>query len=209
MEILMINASPRAPISHSKEYARMLAQQFLSNQEITVKHTIALGEKRIEESAACTQSADYVVLVFPLYVDSVPVTVLSLFSCLERLYAAKKAKFVMHVVVNCGFLEAYQNDTAVAAVKLFCKQNNIAFGSALCIGSGEAILGTPFRRRVEKALCKLSESIVNGEEETYYVQMPLPKWMFVRAGNRFWQKRGEANGLTYAQMASGEIKGNS
>ena len=206
MEVLIVNASPRAPISHSKEYGRLLGECLCKTENVCVQHTIALREKQVEESVVRTQTADHVVLVFPLYVDSVPVTVLSLFSKLAQIYAEKQAPFVMHVVINCGFLESYQNNTAVSIVRLFCKRQGISFGSVLRIGSGEAILGTPFQKRVEAALNKLAQSIISGEAQTYSVQMPLPKWLFIRASNRFWLKRGQKNGLTRAQMEAEEVK---
>lgn len=81
--------------------------------------------------------------VFPLYADSIPVTLLNFLKTMEVNPPQKRP--VISVVINCGFMEPQQNDIAIKMLQLYCKKNNYPFGSVLKIGSGEAILNTPFR----------------------------------------------------------------
>ena len=104
------------------------------------------------------------------------------------------------MLINCGFLEPHQNDIAVQMVKLFAGKNDYPFGSVLKIGSGEAILSTPFRGLVGRGLKKLSRAIAGGRCQVIEVTMPLPKRVFIRASGRYWESYGKRNGVTKAQM---------
>lgn len=61
------------------------------------------------------------VLFFPLYVDGIPVTLLNFLKALEENPPLQKP--TLSVVVNCGFIEPYQNDIAVRMLQLFAKGN--------------------------------------------------------------------------------------
>ena len=50
-------------------------------------------------------------LVFPLYADGIPATLLNFLKSLENNLPDKKP--VISVIINCGFLEYTQNDLAV------------------------------------------------------------------------------------------------
>ena len=63
-------------------------------------------------------------LVFPLYVDGIPAPLLRLLEAMER-YAFRK-KPTVHVVLNCGFLEAEQNQIASDQIRLFCRQERFS-----------------------------------------------------------------------------------
>lgn len=197
--ILILNASPRAPRSHSKEYARMLAERcrgWVGYQEVRPAAHDEI-RRRMEE-------ADHLVLVFPLYADSLPVPLVRFLK--ELAAAPTAARPVISVVVNCGFLEPRQNDLAVEMVELFCRKYGYPFGSAVKIASGEAILGTPFRFLVGRALGRLAASLRTGRYGTFAVTMPLPKPLFLRASTAYWTAYGRRHGVTPEQMASMEIE---
>ena len=77
---------------------------------------------------ASPRAADALVLVFPLYADSLPVPLLRLFKELEACPPCRRP--AVSVVVNCGFLEPFQNDIAVEMVRLFCRRNGYPFAAA-------------------------------------------------------------------------------
>ena len=111
------------------------------------------------------------------------------------------------VLVNCGFLEPEQNDVAVEMVGLFAKRNGYPLGCTLKIGSGEAILSTPFRFLVRAKIRRLARALARGECREMEVTMPLTKGMFLRASSRYWEGLGRCNGITPAQMAVMDIEG--
>ncbi|UTY39979.1 hypothetical protein NMU03_04010 [Allocoprobacillus halotolerans] len=96
-----------------------------------------------------------VILAFPLYVDSLPVTLLDFLKSWQK--HPPRHQPVISCLVNCGFIVLHQMNVAVEMIQLFCKQKQLSFGSVLKIGSGEAILTTPFRGLVEKRLHALQK----------------------------------------------------
>ncbi len=198
-KILILNGSPRAPRSNSKEYARLVAQQCSMETEygdITKKNHLELCQK--------LEGFTDVLFVFPLYADGIPVTLLNFLKTLEENPPQKKP--TLSVLINCGFLEPEQNDVAVEMVRLFAKQAGYLFGSALEIGSGEAILSTPFRFLVERKLKKLAKAIAQGKPCSMKVTMPLPKRLFLKASSAYWEEYGKKNGITRAQMETMSIE---
>lgn len=198
--ILILNGSPRAPRSNSKRYAALFMNRCkvqCEYQNITRTNHAALCEKMNEVSD--------VLLVFPLYADGLPVTLLDFLKTLETCPPERKP--VISVLINCGFFEHHQNDIAVRMVELFCRQNGYRFGSVLKIASGEAILDTPFCGLVKRKLGQLAAAIVQGKARVLHVSMPLTRGMFVRASTRYWVNYGKKNGVSREQMAVMEIEG--
>lgn len=198
--ILILNGSPRAPRSNSKRYAALFMNRCkvqCEYQNITRTNHAALCEKMNEVSD--------VLLVFPLYADGLPVTLLDFLKTLETCPPERKP--VISVLINCGFFEHHQNDVAVRMVELFCRQNGYRFGSVLKIASGEAILDTPFCGLVKRKLGQLAAAIVQGKARVLHVSMPLTRGMFVRASTRYWVSYGKKNGVSREQMAVMEIEG--
>ena len=198
--ILILNGSPRAPRSNSKRYAALFMNRCkvqCEYQNITKSNHAELCEKMNEVSD--------VLLVFPLYADGLPVTLLDFLKTLETCPPERKP--VISVLINCGFFEHHQNDIAVRMVELFCRQNEYRFGSVLKIASGEAILDTPFCGLVKRKLEQLAAAIVQGKARVLHVSMPLTRGMFVRASTRYWVSYGKKNGVSWEQMAVMEIEG--
>lgn len=198
--ILILNGSPRAARSNSKRYAAML-------EERCGCETAYFPISKTNHQALCGKLGEVsdVVLVFPLYADGIPVTLLNFLKALER--HPPKHRPTVSVLINCGFLECRQNDAAVEMVRLFCRQNGYRFGSVLKIGSGEAIWDTPFRLLVARKIRRLAASLMRGAYGTWQVTMPLSPRLFLRASTAYWTKYGERNGVTRAQMETMEIEG--
>ena len=93
-----------------------------------------------------------------------------------------------------------------ASVRLFCARAGYPFGSVLKIGSGEAILTTPFAALVRGKIRKLAAAIEGQRCQTLQVTMPIPKKWFVKASTSYWKNYGKRNGITAEQMASMEIE---
>ena len=198
--IMLINASPRAPRSNSRRYAGLFAEVCPAESAY-----FALTKANHLELCRRMEAFSDVLLVFPLYADGIPVTLLNFLKTLEG--HPPRHRPTVSVLINCGFLEPGQNDVAVQMVELFCGQNGYPFGSVLKIGGGEAILDTPFRGLVRRKLRKLADAIVNRRHRTLQVTMPLPKRLFLRASTAYWTDMGGRGGVTREQMATMEIEG--
>ena len=95
---MILNASPRAPRSNSKEYAALFsARCSLPCQYFALKGQSAAH--LIQEMEHFSQ----LLLVFPLYVDSLPVELLAFLEEVQRNPPKNKPR--LSVLINCGFLD--------------------------------------------------------------------------------------------------------
>lgn len=198
-KILILNGSPRAPKSNSKKYAQIFAK----NCTVPTKYFAITGKNHQELCKIMDDFTD-VLLVFPLYADGIPVTLLNFLKTLEK--NPPKHKPRISVLINCGFMEPEQNDTAVKMIRFFGKEHGYPFGSLLQIGSGEAILSTPLRGFAIRKIKKLAVSISMGRSVNLKTTLPIPKKMFVKASARYWENYGKRYGITREQMSIMEIE---
>ena len=177
--MMILNGSPRASKSNSREFAQLLKRSYPG---ATLEYNLASQNHR--DICSALESCSNLVFVFPLYVDCLPCCMLDFLSCLEKSPLAHKP--TVHLIVNCGFLEPRQNEVAIDTVKLFCRKNGFPFGSSLSIGSGEAILQTPFALFVKGAIQKLARAISSGKTVTLSTRMPLSQKRYVQEAERYW-----------------------
>ena len=199
-EILIFNASPRAPRSNSRLYAEI----FTKVCRIKTEYFNITKTNHIELCGKVNGFSD-LLFVFPLYADGIPATLLNFLKSLETNPPGEKP--VISVLVNCGFLEPSQNDTAVEMIRLFCRQNGYRFGSALEIGGGEALPATPFMRLTARKIKKLAECITAGKHRILHTTMPLPKRLFVKASVSYWVNYGKKSGISEAERRTLRIEG--
>ena len=197
--VIILNGSPRAPKSNSKRYAEL----FVKSCECKTEY-YNITKNNHEE--LCGKLGDFsdVLLVFPLYADGIPVTLLNCLKNLEKNPPLQKP--TISVLINCGFFEYRQNDTAVNMIELFCKQNGYRMGSVLKIGSGEAIIDTPFKVFVTRKIKKLAASVSNEKYCTQHATMPITKGMFLKASTTYWTNYGKKNGITKEMMETMKIE---
>lgn len=199
-KIIILNGSPRAPKSNSKRYAEVFSKYSTAETayyDITKKNHLEL----------CSKMEDFsdVLFVFPLYADSLPVVFLNFLKTLEA--NPPRRKPVISILINCGFLEYQQNEIAIRMMKFFCHQNHYIIGSILMLGSGEAILDTPFRFVATKSIRKLAQSITSKNYQLIQTTMPLTKKLFIMASTRYWTQYGKKFNTTKEQMQTMEIEG--
>lgn len=196
---MILNGSPRAPKSNSKLYAGIFSQYYKGRTDY-------FNISKTNHVELCKRMEEYpkVLIVFPLYADALPVGLLNFLKSVESNPPAHKPE--ISILINCGFLEYSQNDVAIMMIKYFCKQNNFNIGSILMLGSGEAILKTPFRYVAVKAIKKLVKSIEENKNETIKATMPLTKGLFKFAADIYWTNYGKKFGITKKQMQIMEIE---
>lgn len=198
-KIMIINGSPRAPRSNSRQYAELFAKAY---RDETVYFNITRANHL--EICRAMEGVENVLFVFPLYADGIPVTLLNFLKTLEENGPRHKPK--VSLLINCGFIEPEQNDVAVRIMGLYCRENGYPFGSVLEIGSGEAILSTPFRILVRSKIRKLASAIMRQTDRSLKVTMPISKRMFLKASTSYWERYGKRNGITKEQMATMKIE---
>ena len=92
-------------------------------------------------------------------------------------------------------------------VELFCRRGGFAFGSVLCIGSGEAILRTPFAFLAKRRIAQLAKAAARGRQVRLKTAMPLPKKLFLQASEKYWASFGARYGVTPEQLRTMQLEG--
>ena len=197
--IMIINGSPRAPKSNSKRYAELFSRY-------CPVETDYYNLTKRNHRQLCELMAGYsdVLFVFPLYADALPVGFLDFLKELEANPLARKP--VVSILINCGFLEYSQNEIAIEMMHIFCRKNDYRVGSILELGSGEAILGTPFKYVAVRAIKRLARSVAHGEHCTIKATMPLSKRLFIWASTYYWTAFGRKFGVSKSRMQTMQIE---
>lgn len=198
-KIMILNGSPRAHKSNSKKYSEI----FMKYSRVQCDYFNITKSNHLKLIAEMEKYSD-VIIVFPLYADSLPVGLLNFLKNLENNLPAQRP--VISILINCGFLEHEQNCVAVSMIRYFCKHNNFPIGSTLMLGSGEAILETPFRYIAVRAIKRLSESVNKENYKDISATMPLPKWLFKMAARSYWTRYGKKFGVSEKEMQCLEIE---
>ena len=199
-KILILNGSPRAPKSNSKRYAEIFMRYCTAETDYR-----NITKKNHEELCAALSGYTDVLFAFPLYADSLPVGFLNFLKALEACPPAHKP--VVSILINCGFLEAEQSEVAIRMMRLFCRRNGYVMGSVLMLGSGEAILDTPFKYVATRNIRRLAQSMVSGRYHTLSATMALSKYLFRLAADIYWTFYGKRFGTTRRQMQTMEVEG--
>lgn len=198
-KVMILNGSPRATKSNSKKYSEI----FMKYSRLQCDYFNITKSNHLKLIAEMENYSD-VIIVFPLYADSLPVGLLNFLKNLENNLPAQRP--VISILINCGFLEYEQNSVAVSMIRYFCRRYNFPIGSTLMLGSGEAILETPFRYIAVRAIKRLSESVNKGNYKDISATMPLPKWLFKMAARSYWISYGKKFRVSEKEMQRLEIE---
>ena len=198
-KLMILNGSPRAPQSNSKQYASIFRSYY--KEDIVEYH---ITPRNHEEILSRLEGCTDLLLVFPLYADSIPVTLHNFLKSLEQHPPASKP--TVSVLINCGFLEPEQNQIAVDILKLFCKQHGYPYSCTLCIGGGEAFLKTPFAFLAKSKIKALAKAIQANQPEEFAVTMPISKKSFLKASTKYWLRYGQKYGVSREQMDTMQIE---
>lgn len=132
MNISIINGSPKSGKSTSGLLIKYLLQEMGECNAQVFKCTLQTTELA---KIACS---DVLVLVFPLYVDSIPSQLLQLLIILEELKNLNHDMMV-YCIVNNGFFEGTQNYIAIQQIKNWCAAADVNWGQGVGIGAGEML----------------------------------------------------------------------
>jgi len=180
-----------------------LEQKGVNSEKIYINQCLGSEEKQ----AAMLQlvdSADLIILAFPLYVDSLHSQVIK---TLEMIAENEKGKPNLDkkrivAMANSGFPEAKHNEIALAVCRIFAKQVGFTWAGGLAMGGGGMIAGRPLSelggmvRNQKKALEIAADSLAKGEvipEKAVVLisKIGIPKWMYIWMGNHGWKQEAK------------------
>lgn len=202
-KICFINGSPRKTGSCSYYLTNEIIKLLDSNKEVKqVFISEIISEKKVIEEI-CTY--DKVVIIFPLYIDSIPAIVSEFFVEFEKaMKIICNTNMKIYAISNCGFLEGEHNEVALKIVKLFANKINVTWGYGLGIGAGEFLRGSTtmplkffMKKDIYNALIEFSKNLKD-EKETDVDVIVRPKMgrrLFIIFAERYWIGSAKKNGL--------------
>lgn len=197
MKISILNGSPKSGESTSGLLIKYLLQEIVECNTQVFKYSLQTTE--LTEIA----NSDVLVLVFPLYVDSIPSQLLQLLITLEKLKDLNHDMMV-YCIVNNGFFEGTQNYIAIQQLKNWCAAANLNWGQGIGVGAGEMlsfIADVPPKHGPNKsigyAISNLAINILNkktGKDSFVSPNWPRILWR-IQSTKFFWMPRAKSNSL--------------
>ncbi|MFZ2538024.1 MAG: hypothetical protein WAX04_03885 [Oscillospiraceae bacterium] len=207
MKIAMINGSPKKATSSSAALLNDLKTCFSSDVSFTDYHftNSIITEKLILELS----SFDAIVFAFPLYVDAIPSQLLTCLCEIEKVGITNK-KIHIYAISNCGFYEGEQNIIALEILENWCEKVGLVWGHGIGLGCGGALpemsavpLGKGPKTSLGKTLRKMATNIENVmSEESNYISLDFPRYIYKFAAEMGWRKMIKANGLKVKDLAN-------
>jgi multimeric flavodoxin WrbA len=204
-KVLFLNGSPRKGSGNS-EYLVGLLQEKIGKDNA---YDEVYAADRMEAEAEHAQ-ADAIVVVFPLYVDSLPHHLIRWLCSFEKILKETPHKTIpLYALANCGFYEGLQNATALEILKNFCDKCGLSWRGGVGIGTGEmlkAVKSAPedmwIKKDISAALngliLDIQKALNDGVPGMYgpvFTQHGFPRFAFKLAGESGWRQQLKANGL--------------
>lgn len=207
---LLLVGSGKKPRSNSASLGVYLMEQLAARgfgtQTLNIPRAI-LSPQGTQELLAESREPDLVVLSTPLYWDSLPAAVVR---ALELIAADRRESPAdppqrFAAIVNSGFPEARQSDTALAICRRFAKETGFAWAGGLAMGGGEVLGAKPLAeaggraRNARSALDLAAQALAEGkeipEEAVAKMARPVaPPWVYMLAGQWGWNRKAKRFG---------------
>ena len=200
--LLLVGSPKGLEKSNSARLGRLLVGELEKRgwtSEAIHLHESVRSDAGLQAMLEAIDRASVVVLASPLYVDSLPAPTIH---AMERIAAHRAAaadamrwRPRLVTLINCGFLEAHQNDTCQAILRRFAEQGRLDWAGGVSIGAGGAAT-----KRTRRAFELLAESIhlellIPDEVESMTRKRVMPPWLYVLGGNVMWRRWAANNGV--------------
>ena len=208
--VLLLVGSPKGSSSTSASlgnYLILRLEEFGLSVETDYIYKLIGKEEGKKELLSKVNEADLLILAFPLYVDCLPAGVIKALELIakHRKSLNKPKKTGLVVLINCGFPEAEQNNTAVAICKIFAREVGFEWKGALSLGMGGAIGGRSLEERggmvrnVKKGYILAAQALAEGrdipEEAIELVAKRfMPITLYTKMGNLGWNRQAKKFG---------------
>lgn len=215
-KVLLLIGSPKTKGSTSASLGNYLLKKLAKKNFECQQLRILTGKNdNMEEIIDKVRESDILIITAPLYIDSFPAPLIRAFEKISNDIKEKstKKKQSLVAIVNSGFPEAYQNNTAIKICKNFGDKNNFKWLGSLTMGCGPIIRGKPIdklgvmTRNIVKAINIAADAIaedqaIPAESMKSMAKTLLPIWLYMELGNYSWKssaKKFKAEKQLYAR----------
>lgn len=159
--VLVLIGSPRGKHSNSLAIASYLANGIKARgvevEQAIIPNLVISDEGRLE-LLRMVDTADLLILAFPLYCDCLPAPVIR---ALELIYGHRKIVSKdqkLMTIINSGLPEPYQNQVAADICRQFAAETGIRWVGSACVGAGMILRGRPLEES-DQITVKLREGL--------------------------------------------------
>jgi multimeric flavodoxin WrbA len=207
---LILTGSPKVSSTSSSigdDFSVRLRERDWQTEIIRILPSVRSRDKWLSLTDAMAE-ADIVVLLAPLYADSLPAPVTEAFESMaeQRKNDPGRQNQGFMAVLNCGFPEAFHNYTGLAIARQFALEAGFKWMGGLALGMGGFIDGNPLPERgrlvrnVRKALALTAAALDRGEpvppEAVDLMEKPfMPRWLYIAFGNWGWKRQARKHGV--------------
>ena len=199
MKIGIINGSPRGKKSNSEILIKYLCSLLKEHQ---INKYYLFSSKIHSEIKSEIHNADVLIFSFPLYIDSIPSSLLDILLKFEEKKIIN-SKTKIYCIVNNGFFEGKQNQLAILQMKNWCQKTGAEWGQGIGIGAGEILSyveKVPLGKGPLKNLGKVLEQFTNNIKtlksgNEIYVNPNWSRLLYWTQGTVSWIIKARKNGL--------------
>jgi NAD(P)H-dependent FMN reductase len=214
--VLLLVGSAKRPQSTSESLGMYLCDRLhergFETDALLLHRALKTDEGR-EELLAASDAADILVVACPLYADSLPYLAVKAMELMAQhrkngqagteVERADKQRLL--ALVNSGFPEAHQNDTALAICRQFAREAGFDWAGGLALGGGQAVHGQPLSevegmaRHAVQALNLAAAALAEGRpvphEAVEAMAKPIiPTWAYTWMSKIGWRWQARKNG---------------
>jgi len=199
-KIAILVGSARKPHSTSESLAEYLASNLsLRGAEPQVFRVAESARDSSLDILTAVDQADALMIVTPLYMDSLPyLLTATLEQIAQRRNATAAGRRGLACLVHCGFPEALHNEIAIAICRQFAKEAGFEWLGGLSLGGGAVIAGKPLAelggvlRNVRRSLALTADALAAGQPlpDAAVKLMAKPlinRWVYTLIGNFGWK----------------------
>lgn len=200
MNIAAIHGSPKHKNSMSERLIGYMGQ--LAGAPVETHQAIKLlSDADLPQKLAGILKADVLLIVFPLYVDSLPAPLIALLTRLDHAAQTAAHKPVVYALCNCGFHEAKHNGLALSMVRAFARSAGMPYGYGLSLGAGPMLQGFKNLANgptapVHASLSEMVASMGLGlGREDVFVTVKFPRRLYILMAHLGWNQGARRNGV--------------
>ena len=210
MKLFAINGSPKPTDSVSGALIKCV-EDVLQIRATVFQAIQLIGQDNASDALSSICRADVLLIVFPLYVDSLPAPLIKALTMMEA--AASRPLPRVYAICNCGFHEAAHITPALRMIESFAQRCGMTWGYGVGIGAGGIIpaqknLAKGMTANAHAALVELAEAIQNDRcgLKNVFITPKIPRWMYQIGGNLMWNRLAKEHGVKKDIRATPHLK---
>jgi len=207
MKITVLNGSPKMSAGISGLIIKQMEKHLDINIDVYNAIHLVRQDELKKETIAKIFDCDALLIIFPLYVDSLPAPLIKVLTAMERISKEISVKPQVYSIVNCGFYEASQNTLALEMIKSFALRVELPWGYGIGIGGGGMLssMGDNWSKGpvsgIHKVLYEMAVAIKDKKSgQNVFVGPKFPRLLYLIAADLGMKRLAKKNGVKNVRL---------